>query len=294
MNTPPHDGIGQPLAERIDLLGRVSVVTGATRGLGLATSMSLARLGARVIMLGRDPERGEQLAQQVRMAAAPGADAVFVALDLASLSSARAAAAEIASRYDAIHVLVNNAGVHLRRRATSEDGFERTWAINHLGPFLFTREMLQLLRAAEDARIVNVTSVFARFGRVIPSRIGTEHASSGLRAYLDTKLANMLFTIELARRLQGTSVTANSVDPGLVATDLMREWPRWMRRSWEWGLRTLESGAAPIVRLASSPSVAGVSGRHFVRERVARYPRRARSHRLAAELWAESERLVGG
>ncbi|HEU5183590.1 MAG TPA: SDR family oxidoreductase [Gemmatimonadaceae bacterium] len=292
MNTPPRGEIGQPLAERIDLLGRVSVVTGATRGLGLATSISLARMGARVIMLARDRGRGEEAAQQVRMAAAPGADAELVVMDLASLSSVRAAAAEIASRYDAVHVLINNAGVHLRRRATSADGFELTWAINHLGPFLFTRELLPRLRAAEDARIVNVTSVFARFGRVIPSRIGTAHASSGLRAYLDTKLANMLFTIELARLLQGTSVTANSVDPGLVATDLMREWPRWMRRSWEWGLRTLESGAAPIVRLASSPSVTGVSGRHFVRARVARSPRRARDRRLAEELWAESERLV--
>ncbi len=244
-------------------------------------------------MLGRDRARGEEAAQQVRMAAAPGADAELVVMDLASLSSVRAAAAEIASRYEAVHVLVNNAGVHLRSRSTSADGFELTWAINHLGPFLFTRELLPLLRAADAGRIVNVTSVFARFGRVIPSRIGTQHASSGLRAYVDTKLANMLFTIELARRLAGTSVTANCVDPGLVATDLMREWPRWMRSSWEWGLRTLESGAAPIVRLASSPSVAGVSGRHFVRERVARYPRRARDHRLAEALWAESERLVG-
>jgi NAD(P)-dependent dehydrogenase (short-subunit alcohol dehydrogenase family) len=190
-------------------------------------------------------------------------------------------------------VLVNNAGVHLRSRAVSADGFEMTWAVNHLGPFLFTNQLLPQLRAVHDARIVTVTSQFARFGRVAPREIGTARASTGLRAYCDTKLANMLFTGELARRLHETGIVANCVHPGVVATDLMREWPRWIRRTWEWSLRTPESGASPIVRLAASPSVAGVSGRYFVRGRWAAFPRRARDPQLAAELWEESERLVG-
>jgi NAD(P)-dependent dehydrogenase (short-subunit alcohol dehydrogenase family) len=229
----------------------------------------------------------------VREAAAPGAEASFVVLDLASLASVVAAAAEIASTHDAVHVLVNNAGIHLRSRAVSADGLELTWAVNHLGPFLFTNQLLPQLRVADRARILTVTSQFARFGHVVPAQIGTAQASSGVRAYCDTKLANMLFTIELARRLDGTRVTANCVHPGVVATDLMRAWPRWIRRTWEWTLRTAESGAAPIVRLAVSTSMDGVSGRYFVRDRWAPFPRRARNTRLAEGQWLESERVVG-
>lgn len=293
MNTPRREERRQSSREVVDLVGRVCVVTGATRGLGLATSTALAGMGAHVILLGRDRERGERAAQRVREAAAPGAGASFVSLDLASLASVLAAAAEIASKHDAVHVLVNNAGVHLRSRRESTDGFEMTWAVNHLGPFLFTNQMLPQLRAAREARIVTVTSRFAILGRVKPAVLGTPRASSGLRGYCDTKLANILFTVELARRLEGSGVTANCVHPGLVATDLMREWPRWMRKTWDWSLRTLEDGAWPIVRLASSPSVAGVSGRYFVRERRASVPRGARGARVARELWEESERLVG-
>jgi retinol dehydrogenase-14 len=293
MNTPPRAERRQSLDERVDLLGRVCVVTGATRGLGLATATALAGAGANVILLGRDRNRGEVAAQRVREAAAPGADASFVVLDLASLASVCAAAAEIASSHEAVHVLVNNAGVHLRSRAMTADGFEMTWAVNHLGPFLFTNQLLPQLRAANEARIVTVTSRFAQFGRVDPRTIGTARASSGLHAYCDTKLANMLFTIELARRLEGSSVAANCVHPGVVATDLMRAWPRWIRRTWQWSLRTPKSGAAPIVRLGASAWVAGVSGQYFVRDRRASFPRRARDPQLAHELWEESERLVG-
>jgi retinol dehydrogenase 14 len=280
-----------PPSRAIDLIGRICVVTGATRGLGLATATALAGMGGTVVMLGRDREQGEAAAQRARAAAAPGADVSFVSLDLASVASVCAAAAEIASRHDAVHVLINNAGVHLRSRAMSPDGFEMTWAVNHLGPFLFTNQMLPQLRAATDARIVTLTSQFARVGRVRPADIGTGRASSGLRAYLDTKLANMLFTIELARRLEGTRVTATCIHPGLVATDLMRAWPRWIRQTWEWALRTPQSGAAPVVGLAVSQS--RDSGAYYVRWRRASYPRRARDTQLGRDLWLESERLVG-
>jgi len=293
MNTPRGEERRQSSREVIDLLGRVCVVTGATRGLGLATATALAGMGATLVMLGRDRERGERAAQRVREAAAPGAVVSFVELDLASLASVCAAAAEIAATHEAIHVLVNNAGVHLRSRAVSADGFEMTWAINHLGPFLFTHQLLPQLRAAGRARIVNVTSRFAMLGRVVPADVGTTRASSGLRAYCDTKLANMLFTIELAARLQGSGVTANCVHPGVVATDLMREWPGWIRKTWEWSLRSAANGAAPIARLAASSAVDGITGCYFVRKRRASYPLRARAAGVARELWEESEHLVG-
>lgn len=293
MNTPRRRRRRQSARHIVDLLGRVCVVTGATRGLGLATSTLLAQMGAKVVMLGRDRERGEEAVQRVRAAAAPGADASFLVMDLASIASVCAAAAEIAAEHSAIHVLVNNAGVHLRSRALSADGFEMTWAVNHLGPFLFTGQLMPQLRATRAARIVTVTSQFARLGRVVPSHIGSERASSGLRAYCDTKLANMLFTRELARRCEGSGVIANCVHPGLVATELMRAWPKWLRLTWEWGLRTPEHGARPIVRLAASRELGGVSGAYFVRERRAKFPRRARSETLGVELWSESARLVG-
>jgi NAD(P)-dependent dehydrogenase (short-subunit alcohol dehydrogenase family) len=292
MNTPRRGERRQSSREAIDLLGRVCVVTGATRGLGLATSTALAGMGATLVMLGRDRERGERSAQRVREAAAPGAVVSFVELDLASLTSVCAAAAEIAANHAAVHVLVNNAGVHLRSREESVDGFEMTWAVNHLGPFLFTNQLLPQLRAADRARIVTVTSRFAILGRVDPATIDTPRASSGLRAYCDTKLANMLFTIELARRLTG-SVVANCVHPGVVATDLMREWPGWIRKTWEWSLRTPANGASPIVRLAAAPNLAGVTGRYFVRDRAASFPRGARDAGLARELWERSEEIVG-
>lgn len=293
MNTPRREERRQSSREVVDLLGRVCVVTGATRGLGLATATALAGMGATVVMLGRDHERGERALLHVRQSAAPGSAVSFVLLDLASLASVCAAAAEIASYHDAVHVLVNNAGVHLRQRAESVDGFEMTWAVNHLGPFLFTNQLLPQLRAAGGARVVTVTSRFGMLGRVNPAEIGTARASSGLRAYCDTKLANMMFTMELARRVPDVGVTATCVHPGVVATDLMRHWPRWIRRTWEWSLRTPEDGAAPIVRLAASGSVSGVTGCYFVRNRRASFPRRARDPRVARELWERSEVLVG-
>ncbi|MGQ0714385.1 MAG: SDR family NAD(P)-dependent oxidoreductase [Gemmatimonadaceae bacterium] len=293
MNSPRRGERRQSLRRLVDLLGRVCVVTGATRGLGLATSTALAQMGATVILLGRDRGRGEAAAQRVREVAAPGGDASFVFMDLASFASVCAAASEIAAAHDAVHVLVNNAGVHLRSRAVSADGFEMTWAVNHLGPFLFTAQLMPQLRAAGTARVVTVTSRFAQMGRVRPADIGTERASSGLRAYCDTKLANMLFTRELARRMDGSGVVATCVHPGLVSTDLMRAWPKPLRLTWEWALRTPRNGAKPIIRLAASPGLANVSGEYFVRDRRASFPRRARSDELAGELWSASARLAG-
>ena len=166
MNTPRREDQRQSSREVIDLLGRVCVITGATRGLGLATATAVAGMGATVVMLGRDRERGERAAQRVREAAAPGAVVSFITLDLASLASVCAAAAEIASSHEAIHVLVNNAGVHLRSRRESVDGFEMTWAVNHLGPFLFTNQLLPQLRAAtRENRERHVR--FGILGRVI-------------------------------------------------------------------------------------------------------------------------------
>ena len=283
-----------------DLLrGRVCVVTGANRGIGKATATGLARLGATVVMLVRDRRLGADACDHVRRASANPLVSVVTA-DLASLASVRAAAAEIASRHSAVHVLVNNAGVNLARRALSADGVEATLAVNHLAPFVLTGELLPSLRRgamAGGARVVTVTSEFERFGRIAFDNLQGERRYVGLLAYTQSKHANVLFTYELARRLAGTRVTANCVYPGLVATDLMRDrlwWsPRWLRALWGRVLLTPDEGARASVHAASSPELREVTGACFDRYgRRVRTSRRSYDVAAAERLWRVSEELA--
>jgi NAD(P)-dependent dehydrogenase (short-subunit alcohol dehydrogenase family) len=283
--------------------GRVCVVTGANRGIGKATAAGLARLGATVVMLCRDARRGAEACAEVRRDSGNARISV-VAADLASLDAVRAAAAEVAAQHPAVHVLVNNAGVNLARRAVSPDGAEMTLAVNHLGPFLLTTLLLPALcrGAADDpagrnARVVTVTSEFERFGRVAFDNLQGERRYVGLLAYTQSKLANVLFTYELATRLAGTGVTATCVYPGLVATDLMRDrlwWsPRWLRALWGRVLLTPDEGARASVCAASAPELEGVSGRCFDRRgRAVRTSRRSYDAEARARLWRVSEELT--
>ena len=282
------------------LRGRVCLVTGANRGIGRATAAALARLGATVVMLARDA----RLAAAAREAVAreSGNERVSVVpADLASFSSIRAAAGEVAARFEAVHVLVNNAGVNLARRQVSANGVELTLAVNHLAPFLLTHELLPLLRrgaADGGARVVTVTSEFERFGRVAFGNLQGERRYVGLLAYTQSKLANVLFTYELAARLAGTGVTANCVYPGLVATDLMRDRllfrAPWLRALWGRVLLSPEAGAQASVYAASTPEVRGVTGRCFDRRgREVRTSRRSYEAAARERLWRVSEELTG-
>jgi NAD(P)-dependent dehydrogenase (short-subunit alcohol dehydrogenase family) len=279
---------------------KVCVITGANRGLGRATALALARAGASVVMLCRDGLRCEWARDEVARLSG-SAHVSTVTCDLASLASVRAAAAEITRRYPTgVHVLVNNAGVNRTRRAVSADGFEMTLAVNHLGPFLLTNLLLPTLRAGALARVVTVTSRFERLGRVHFDDLQLEQGYGALRAYAQSKLANILFTYELAARLAGTGVTANCAHPGLVATDLMREWPRWMRRLWTPFLRTPDEAARTIAWLASAPGLEGVTGRYFepgrrggARPREARSSRRSYDAEARRRLWRVTEALTG-
>jgi retinol dehydrogenase 14 len=224
-----------------------------------------------------------------------------VPADLASFSSIRAAAGEVAARFEAVHVLVNNAGVNLARRQVSADGVELTLAVNHLAPFLLTHELLPLLRrgaADGGARVVTVTSEFERFGRVAFGNLQGERRYVGLLAYTQSKLANVLFTYELAARLAGTGVTANCVYPGLVATDLMRDRllfrAPWLRALWGRVLLSPEAGAKASVYAASAPEVRGATGRCFDRRgREVRTSRRSYEAAARERLWRVSEELTG-
>lgn len=277
--------------------GRVCLVTGANRGLGKETALGLARQGANVVLLGRDASGLVRASDDIK-GASGSPDVSHVVVDLGSLKSVRMAAAEIARRFPVIHVLVNNAGVNLKRRVISPDGYEMTFAVNHLGPFLLTNLLLPLLRSGAPSRIVNVTSLFERFGRIDFHDLHAERKRySGHSAYYQSKLANVLFTYELADRLKGTGVTVNCVDPGLSATDLLRHrlwWnPRWLQRLWRAVLLSPRRAAGPAIHAASAPEFDEITGVCFrgagQRQQTSR---RSRDVVARRKLWDLSVRLT--
>lgn len=269
-------------------------MTGASSGIGEETALALAKLGARVVLLCRSPERAE--ASRRRIVAESGNDAVEVRLaDFASLDDVRRAGTEIAAELSTLRILVNNAGtIHLRRGVTI-DGFERTFAVNHLAPFVLTRLLLPVLERSAPARIVNVASEGHKFGRIDLDDLQSERSYSAMKVYGTSKLANVLFTHELARRLEGSGVTANSLHPGAVGSRLGsnhgigRIGMKLLRPF----LLTPARGARTSVWAATSPELDGVSGRYFAKCREAKSSTQARDSALAAALWKASSELAG-
>ena len=274
-----------------DLTGKVCVVTGATAGIGRETALALAKMGATVVIVARDAAKASRTADEIEKAA-PDAKVDVVLADFASLDAVRAAAREIGARYRTVNVLVNNAGVAQKHRTLSADGYELTFAVNHLAPFLFTREMLPLLQAGAPARIVNVASAAEAHGPIDFDDLQTEQNYVGFRVYGKTKLMNMLFTYELAQRLANTGVTVNCLHPGAVATDLLRQIPWWLYAIISPFLLTPEQGAKTQIFLASSPSVEGASGGYYVKSKAARSSPRSYDVNARKRLWDVSETLV--
>jgi len=278
--------------------GRTVVVTGGNSGIGKATATALARAGAHTVVTARDGPRGRAAVDDIRRDA--GSHTVDLALfDLADLASVRAGAAELLDRYGRIDVLVNNAGVVLSDRTETVDGYETTFAVNHLAPFLLTRLLTDRLVASGPSRVVNVASVAHRSARggLDFADLQSRHRYRGMQAYARSKLANLLFTAELARRLGSSGVTANAVHPGTVATGYGRDGDT--HGFLPFGLqviapvvKTPEQGARTSVFLASSPEVEGVTGGYFVRCRRRTPSAAARDTGAARRLWAVSEQLV--
>jgi NAD(P)-dependent dehydrogenase (short-subunit alcohol dehydrogenase family) len=278
--------------------GRTVVVTGGNSGVGKATATALAAAGARTVITARSQTRGQQALADIR--GASGSDQVdLVAFDLADLASVREGAKQLLDRYEQIHVLVNNAGLVLSERTETTDGFESTFAINHLGPFLLTRLLTERLVASAPARVVNVASTAhrsARHGLDFDDLQSRRHYR-GMHAYSRSKLANILFTTELARRLSDTGVTANSLHPGTVATGYARDGDASGLLAFgvkviKPFIRTPEKGARTSVYLASSPEVAEVTGQYFVNCRPRTPSPAARNEVAAGLLWSVSEELV--
>lgn len=279
-----------------DMAGKTCVVTGGTSGIGEITARELARQRARVIVVGRSPERCAATIGRIRDETGSTAVESIVA-DLSSRAEVRRAADEIRGRCDRLDVLINNAGAMFLERRESVDGIEMTLALNHLSYFLLTNELLGRLRASAPARIVNVASD-AHNGATIPfDDLEGRARYSGWRAYQRSKLANILFTYELARRLEGTGVTANALHPGFVRTRFFQDFTGWIGFLMKFGASlvaiTPEEGARTTIHLATSPEVEGVSGRYYVKSRPARSSKASHDRATAERLWRVSEDLSG-
>jgi NAD(P)-dependent dehydrogenase (short-subunit alcohol dehydrogenase family) len=273
--------------------GTVCVVTGATSGIGKAAATALARLGATVVLVGRDRGRTEAAAAEIAPVSASPPRAEIA--DLASLEQVRGLAGRL-DGLERIDVLINNAGLVLGERRITPDGFEHVFALNHLAPFLLTSLLLPKLTASAPARVVTVTSDAHSAARLDLSDPNLEHGWDSWRSYANSKLANILFTRELARRLDGTGVTANCAHPGVVRTGFGRE----SRPLLKLGITIArpfmlspERGADTIVYLASSPDVAGQTGGYYVKRQRREPSAAARDDAAARELWELSEKLTG-
>jgi len=270
------------------LEGKTCLVTGASSGIGKETVMGLSRMGARTIMVCRNRERGESAKNEIiRETGNPAVELLLC--DLSSLAQVRKLADEVQSSYSALHVLVNNAGTVSLSGGTTVDGFETTLAVNYLAPFLLTNLLLGLVRAGSPSRIINVSSVSHYGGKVNLDQIASGRAGALMGAYSNSKLALVMFTYELARRLQGSGVTVNCLHPGVVAT---RIWhiPTFLTRSF---MISASRGAETTLYLASSPEVEATTGRYFEKKKEKRSSAESYDEEEAKLLWDATCRLVG-
>ena len=280
-----------------EMSGKTVVITGASSGIGLATAVALQKMGATVFITARDQKRGSAAADTIGKEG--GKPPELVLFDLASLASVRRGAAEILERTDRIDVLVNNAGIVLSDRTETKDGLEQTFAVNHLGPFLLTELLRDRLVKSSPSRVVNVASTAHKSARkgLDFADLQSHNGYRAMKVYGRSKLANILFNTELARRLGGTGVTANCLHPGTVATGYGRDGDT--NGLFAFGLRisapfflSPEKGALTSVYLSSSEDVAGITGKYFVKCREHKVSHAAGDAQAAQRLWQVSEELI--
>jgi len=280
-------------AQKADMTGKVCLITGASAGIGKATAMGLAKLGATVFMVSRDPERGARAHAQV--VEGSGSSSVHLMLaDLSSQASIRRLVQGFESRQPVLHVLLNNAATIPRHRAITEEGLERQFAVNHLSYFLLTNLLLDRLKASAPARIINVSSQAHRHAAVNFDDLQSERYYHPNLAYAMTKLANVIFTYELARKLEGTGVTANCLHPGLIGTKLLADasglpWPLHLVTKLVGG--TPAKGARTPIYLATAPEVEGVTGRYLIGRRAIPSSPCSYDREAAKRLWQVSADL---
>ena len=270
------------------------LITGGTGGIGRATALGMAGMGAHLAITGRDRPRADQVAREINAAGGGNVD-VFVA-DLSAQAEVRRLADEVLQRLTRIDVLVNNVGGYWNTRHVTADGLERTFAVNHLAPFLLTSLLLGRLKQSAPARVVTVSSNMQAIGRIDFDDLQGERSYSGARAYNQSKLANVLFTYELARRLQATSVTANALHPGVVSTSFGAEDPGAVQRVllpfMRPFMKTPAQGAVTSINLATAPGLEQVTGCYFANRKPRKSSKRSYDKAAAARLWQVSTDLV--
>lgn len=273
---------------------KTCLITGANTGIGKETALDLARRGAKVVMVCRDRERGEAARREITEAGPHPAELLIA--DLSALDQVRRLADDVLERYPSLPLMISNAGVVMPKRTTTPDGYEATFAINHLAPFLLINRLLERIEASAPARIVVVASQVEASGVIAFDDLMTERDYEPLVAYRQSKLANVLFTYELARRLRDTDVTVNCLHPGVIATNLLSDYngrPRALGMLHRLSHPGPKVGAATSIRLATDPELTGVSGCYFRPEGEAQSSKASYDEGLAARLWNESERLSG-
>ena len=277
--------------------GKIAIVTGANAGIGKITARELARMGAHVVMVARNRQRGETALAEIK--AATGSNQIDLLLaDLSSQTSIRQLATDFQARYNRLDVLINNAGAFFMKRQESIDGLEMTFALNHLGYFLLTNLLLDIIKDSTPARIVNVSSTAHHRVQLDFSDLQNKKSYRGFQVYSQSKLANLLFTYELARRLEGSGVTVNALHPGFVTSNFAKN--NGLAARLGMNLlnllhvgRTPEEGAKTSIYLASSPEVAAVTGQYFVDKKAVRSSPASYNEADARKLWQISEQLTG-
>jgi NAD(P)-dependent dehydrogenase (short-subunit alcohol dehydrogenase family) len=280
----------------VDMSKKVCIVTGGTSGIGWITAFKLAQWGATVLLIGRDIQRGLAAAERIRSETG-NRSVKFFQTDLSVQGQIHLFVAAFHQGYDRLDVLVNNAGITLLPRRLSEDGVEMTFAVNHLGHFLLTHLLLVTLKESAPSRVINVSSGSHRGAQIDFNNLRGESGYSGLRAYGQSKLANILFTYELARRLDGTGVTVNAVHPGFVLTHLGRDNGWLIHNIIRLAMRlrgiSPEEGAETLIYLATSPEVEKVTGRYFQEMKPVESSPQSYDLDTARRLWEVSEELTG-
>lgn len=277
------------------MLGKVCIVTGATAGIGKITATALAAQGAELIITGRNQQKTEATAQQIK--SETGNESVqYLLSDFSDLQQVRDLVTAFKEQYSRLDVLVNNAGAFFNSRIETPYGVEMTFLVNHLTPFLLTNLLLDRLQASTPARIVNVSSDGHKQGTMKFDDLGFNQGYFGMKAYGRSKLANILFTYELARRLGDSAVTVNALHPGHVATDIWKTSFPMIGPALKWiiGLFALtpEQGADNSIYLASSPEVAGITGKYFVKREPVQSSPISYDEKVAQKLWEISENLI--
>jgi len=271
------------------------LITGANSGIGKSTAKALAGMGARVVMVSRNLQKGESARQEVTSASGnPLVDLMIC--DLASLASIRKFASEFLAKYDRLDVLINNAGIFTHQRLETSDGFEYQIGVNHLGHFLLTNLLLELLKKSGPSRIINVSSAAHMIGKIDFDDLHLSKRYTSWKSYSQSKLANILFTYELAHRLNGNELTVNALHPGFIssrfAVDRASEKPHPLIKLGSFIAKPPEKGAETSVYLASSPEVEGISGKYFVNRKQKASSRASYDLAVAARLWEVSEELT--